>query len=266
VVKEAEVLGSLGVGLTALGDFVGSLTCFQNALVIFLRLNMPESEEWILGQSGYSAIRLGDYATAEKYLTDALAITTQLKDEFWQAWVELRLGWMWHERGEADKALPFITTAFQKVEQLQQIPLKARVLYDWGNVLVSQENWENAELKFQNAYDLWHEREQTENMMLALAGLAYVAYQQEMPTTAAAHAEQLWQTLQESPALAERADLKLYWMLGMVWQGLGDSRADNLWGKARALLQERSEKIEDDEARQMFLQNVPAHQAILKSS
>ncbi|MGD8406507.1 MAG: BTAD domain-containing putative transcriptional regulator, partial [Anaerolineales bacterium] len=29
VVKEAEVLGSLGVGLTTLGDFVGSLTCFQ---------------------------------------------------------------------------------------------------------------------------------------------------------------------------------------------------------------------------------------------
>lgn len=93
-----------------------------------------------------------------------------------------------------------------------------------------------------------------------------MAYQQEMLTIVTNHAEQLWQTLQESPALSEGADLKLYWMLGIVWQGLGDSRADNLWEKARALLQQRSEKIEDIGARQMFLQNVPAHRAILKNS
>jgi len=115
-------------------------------------------------------------------------------------------------------------------------------------------------------YDLWHGAGQTENAMLSLAGLAYVAYQQEVSTTAAAHAEQLWQNLQESPAWAERADLKLYWMLGMVWQGLGDSRADHLWKKARALLQQRSEKIGDTGARQMFLRNVSAHRAIFKRS
>ena len=101
--------------------------------------------------------------------------------------------------------------------------------------------------------------------MLALAGLAYAAYQQEILTTAAAHAEQLWQTLQESPALAERVDLKVYWMLGMVWQGLGDSRTDNLWKEARTLLQQRSEKFSNEAARQMFLEEVPAHRAILKS-
>jgi tetratricopeptide (TPR) repeat protein len=173
---------------------------------------------------------------------------------------------MWNERGEADKALPFITEAFQIVEPLEQIPLESRILYDWGNVLVNQADWVNAEQKFQRAYDLWLEREQTENAMLALAGLAYVAYQQEILTTATDHAEQLWKTLQESPSLTERVDLKVYWMLGMVWQGLKDSRTEKLWEQARALLQERSVKIEGNEARQMFLQNVPAHQAILKSS
>ena len=263
---EAEVLGSLGVGLTSLGDLVGSQTCHKEALVIFRRLTMPEKEQWILGQLGYSAIKLGDYATAEKQLTDALTIATQLKDEFWLAWLKVRLGWMWHEQGKPDKALPFITKAFQTVEQLKHIPLRARVLYDWGNVMVSQEDWKSAELKFQSAYDIWHERGQTENAMLALAGLAYVACQQEMPTTAAAHAEQLWQTLQESPAFGERADLKVYWRLGMVWQGLADNRAELLWEEARALLQQRSEKIEDDGARQMFLQNVPVHRAILEIS
>jgi tetratricopeptide (TPR) repeat protein len=263
---EAEVLGSLGVGLTALGDLIGSQTHHKEALAIFRRLNMPEKEQWILGQLGYTAIRLGDYATAEKQLTDALAIAIQLKDTFWQTWVKLRLGEVWHERGELDKSLPLITEVYQTAEQLQNPRFLAAVLYQWGNVLLSQADWTQAEQKFQGAYNLWQGQGQTQNTMLALAGLAYAAYQQEMLTTAAAHAEQLWQTLQESTALADRADLTVYWMLGLVWHGLKDSRAELLWEKARALLQERSEKIQDNGARQMFLQNVPARRAILKSS
>jgi hypothetical protein len=66
--------------------------------------------------------------------------------------------------------------------------------------------------------------------------------------------------------MAERADLKLYWLLGMVWDGLGDGRADNLWQKARALLHERCEKIPGEAARKMFLEQVPAHRAILNAS
>ena len=73
------------------------------------------------------------------------------------------------------------------------------------------------------------------------------------------------QTWQESPAWGERANLKLYWMLGMVWRGLKDSRFKIVREKAKTLLRERSEKIEDDEARQMFLENVSSHREILKS-
>jgi len=214
---------------------------------------------------GYTDIRSGDYATAEKHLTDALAIAAQLKDTFWQTWVELRLGEVWYERGESEKALSHITEVFQAAEQLQNPRFLAAVLYRWGNALLGRADWTQAKQKFQGAYDLWQGQGQTQNAMLALAGLAYVDYQQEMLTTAATHAEQLWQALQESPSLAERVDLTIYWMLAMVLQGLGDSRTEKVWERARDLLRERSEKIEDDEARQIFLQNVPAHRAIMES-
>jgi DNA-binding SARP family transcriptional activator/predicted ATPase/Tfp pilus assembly protein PilF len=263
---EAEVLGSLGVGLTAVGDLVGSQTYHKEALDKFRQLTMPEKEQWLLGQLGYTTIKLGDYATAEQNLKDALTIARRIKDEFWQAWIKLRLGDVWHGLGKSEQALSIITEVYQTAEQLQNPRFLAAVLYQWGNVLLSQADWTQAEQKFQQAYDLWQRQGQTQNALLALAGLAYAAYQQEMLTTAAAHAEQIWQILQESPVLAERADLSLYWRLGMVWQGMGDSRADSLWKKARALLQQRSEKIEDTGARRMFLQNVPAHRAILNSS
>jgi len=79
---------------------------------------------------------------------------------------------------------------------------------------------------------------------------------------AVAHAEKLWLTWQESPALAERANLKLYWMLGEVWSGVGDSRADTLWKDAAVLLHKRSGKIADVRARKLFLEDVAAQRAI----
>jgi hypothetical protein len=109
----------------------------------------------------------------------------------------------------------------------------AAVLYYWGNVLLGGRDWTKGEQKFQVAYELWQGQDQTQNTMLALAGLAYISFQQEKPATAASHAEQLWQTLQETPALAERADLKLYLLLGTVWHGLGDSRTNKLLKKTR---------------------------------
>jgi hypothetical protein len=69
--------------------------------------------------------------------------------------------------------------------------------------LLNQADGAQAEQKFQKAYDLWQGAGQIENAMQALTGLAYVAYQQNMPAIAAAHAEQLWQTWQESPVWAE---------------------------------------------------------------
>jgi len=83
--------------------------------------------------------------------------------------------------------------------------------------------------------------------------------------TAASHAEHLWQFWQESPAWAERANLKLHWMLGVVWQGLKDSRFMIVREKAKSLLKQPSEKNEDDVTRQMFLENVSVHRVILES-
>jgi tetratricopeptide (TPR) repeat protein len=225
---------------------------------------MPESEAWILGELGDTSTRLGNYAAAEQNLTAALTIARQLKDEFWQAWVNLHLGIVWSERGKADRALSIITSAFQTADRLQNPRFLAAVLYYWGLALLSQADWAQAGQKFQKAYELRQAAGQTELALPALVGLAYTAYQQEMPAAAAEHAERLWQTWQASPAMAERANLKLYWMLGMVWDGLGDSRANDLWEKAHALLHKRSEKIPDEDVRKMFLEQVPAHMAILK--
>jgi DNA-binding SARP family transcriptional activator/predicted ATPase len=261
---EAKSLGSLGVGLTSLYDLTGSQSAHEEALALFRRLHMPESVAWILGQLGYTAIQLGDYDKAQKRLAEALGIAIQLEDLFWQGWVKLRLGSLAIEQGEPDKALSYITEALQTAEHFQYLNFRSAVLYEWGNLLLSQGDWANAADKFQEAYDYRQGAGRIENATPSLACLAYATYRQGLRETAAGHAEQLWQTWQESPDMAERADLILYWRLGIVWDGLEDERAHDLWQKARDLLHRRIETIPDERARKLFLEQVPAHRALLK--
>ncbi len=263
LVAEARALGSLGVGLTSLYDLSGSQTAHEEALALFRSLHMPESVAWILGQLGYTAIQLGDYHKAQKRLAEALAIAGEIEDLFWQGWVKLRLGALAIEQGEPDEALSYITKALKTADHFQYLNFRSAVLYDWGNLLLSQGDWAGAADKFQESFDFRQGAGRIENATPSLAGLAYATYQQGLRETGSAHAELLWQTWQESPDMAERADLKLYWRLGMVWEGLGDGRADDLWQTARALLNERCAKILDEAGRKMFLEQVPAHRAIL---
>ena len=266
IAAEAEELGSLGVAVNLQGDLASSVIYQVEALATFRRLNMAEQEAWILGELGYTALRLGDYAGGEEQLGEALALAVGMEDTFWQGWVKLRLGTMCYELGRTEKALNFIIEAFQAGQQVDNPRFLAAVLYHWGSALLGQSDWEQAEQKFQQANDLWRGSGQIENANQSLAGLAYVAYRQGMREMAADFAERLWQTWQKSPEMADRANLKLYWMLGMVWTGLGDCRAPDLWKTAHALLQERCEKIPDEGRRKMFLEQIPAHRVIMAIS
>lgn len=266
LVEEAEELGSLGVILHQRGDLWGSQLYKKEALATFRRLNMRESEQWLLGELGNTAILLGDYSAAEKNLTEALNIAQELNDDFWQAWIKLRLGAMWDERGATEKALELIMESFAAAEKGDNPRFMAAVQTHWGNVLLSQHKWEEAEQKLVQAYELRLRAKQEEQALPPLAGLAYATYQQGILETAAAHAEQLWQTWQESPAWAERAELKLYWLLGMVWEGLEDGRASDVWTRADALLEERSQLIPDEVKRNLFLEKVHAQRATLEAS
>lgn len=265
IVQEAEALGTLGVRLAARSDFVRSQAYHEAALAKYHELNMPESEAWVLGELGYTTLQLGDYATAESVLREALAIAVRLNDEFWQGWVKLRLGTVYNEQGEATKALALIQEAHQTAEKLQFMNFKAGVLYEWGNVLLNEADWSAAERKFQEGYDFRYSSARTETALPSLAGLAFATYKQGDAVTAIRHADRLWEIWQEWPAMAERSNLKPYWMLAMVWDGLADDRAAGLWQRARALLLERSAAIPDDNRRTMFLEQVPAHRAILQA-
>jgi predicted negative regulator of RcsB-dependent stress response len=117
------------------------------------------------------------YARAEEQLTEAQMIARRLEDEYWQAWVGLRLGEMLIQQGRSESALSYVTRAHQTAEKLEYHNFRAAVLYDWGDVFLSQQEWANTEQKFQEAYDSRHGSGRIEEASPALAGLAYVACQ-----------------------------------------------------------------------------------------
>ncbi len=263
IVEEAEVLGSIGVVVAAQGDLERAKQLYMEALATFQRINIPESELWMLSQLGLNDIQLGDYQSAEKYLTAALAIAERIDDRFWQARLNTLLGRAWTESGQSEKALAVLAKASDIAAEVGHPRLPTMIMEEWGLALLANQDHSAAEQMLQQAHDSWQAVGSPFETLPSLAALAFIAYRLGKTDVAAARADALWQSWQEHPTWAEQSNLKLYALLGTVWEGLGDDRAATVWAKARQLLQQRSEKITTPASRKMFINNIPAHQSIM---
>jgi tetratricopeptide (TPR) repeat protein len=262
LIGEAEGLGSLGVSLKAQGKLVESRQYQEEALLKFQQLNILESVQWLLGELGHTALNLGDYAEAEARYTAAIAIAEKLGQSFFRDWWGVQLAALRTTQGRPDEALHLVETAFATSVELDNTLLQQRALFDWGNVLLAQGEWAAATDKYQQVVDAYLAVEQTEQATPALGGLALAAFEQGQVEQAAVFAEQVWQVWQDNPAIAQRADLRLYRRIGTVWDGLQDRRSAELWQTAYNLLEERTQHISDANLRELFRRQVPAHRAI----
>ena len=97
-----------------------------------------------------------------------------------------------------------------------------------------------------------------------LAGLARVALMQGNPAQARVHADEILAHLEERPALEGTWEpLRIYLTCYRVLQANGDTRARKILETAHSLLQERESRIEDEDLRRSYLENIVAHQDII---
>jgi tetratricopeptide (TPR) repeat protein len=97
-----------------------------------------------------------------------------------------------------------------------------------------------------------------------LAGLARVALAQGDLTGALAHVGEILGYATGHPALEGTIEpLRIYLTCYRVLQANGDPRSGEILDAAYRLLQERAARIEDDDLRRSYLENVAAHREIV---
>lgn len=96
------------------------------------------------------------------------------------------------------------------------------------------------------------------------AGLARVAQSQGDRARALAYVQEMPKVLETRPGLGQTAEpLRVYLTCHQVLRAHDDPRAEELLHAAYCLLQERAAKIEDEDWRRSYLENVPYHREII---
>ena len=143
---------------------------------------------------------------------------------------------------------------------------KARALLAYlGHALAGLGHLAEAQNAYREALVLFRDLGPHHLSKAPLIGLAHVALAGGRPVQALAHAEEVLSYLDLHPALDVLGELfREYLTCYRVLRANQDPRAPELLSRAYHLLQEWADKIEDQDLRRSFLENVAVNRAIVR--
>jgi tetratricopeptide (TPR) repeat protein len=122
---------------------------------------------------------------------------------------------------------------------------------------------DEASQAFERALDLWQQLGGQGGAMQCLAGLAHITLTQGHLAAAQDHVEEILSYLETDSLDRKREPFRVYLTCYRVLRANGDPRADDPLQRAHALLQERAARINDEDQRRSYLQNVEEHREIV---
>ncbi|HSH03503.1 MAG TPA: tetratricopeptide repeat protein [Anaerolineae bacterium] len=132
-----------------------------------------------------------------------------------------------------------------------------------GHALVGLERWEEARERYQTALEGRRERDEHQDGVDNLAGLAWVAWQMGDVLKAKGCVEELLLWVAEHGVTGVEYPVMVYWRMYEILRGMGDERAEDVLVEGYEHLQKEVENIEDEEIRRKFLENVAANRAVM---
>jgi tetratricopeptide (TPR) repeat protein len=143
--------------------------------------------------------------------------------------------------------------------------LQAPASFSLGNALVGLGHLTEATLAYHDSLDTGRKLKMRLPHMLydALAGLARTYLAQGDLAQAQAHVEEILSHLQVGSLDGTVEPSRIYLTCYQVLRANGDPRAGEVLEAAYHLLQERAAKIDDEELRRSFLENVKANREIV---
>ncbi len=265
---EASILDNLAnaVGL-AQGDFHTAREYFQQAMLIFSEYGDYSSKGHVMANLGWVAGILGDYPAALAYYEQALVISRQMGSRMEEMFTYVNLSSSASAQGHADDALRWAKTALDVSVKIGDKIGEAWSFYCIGlaNNVTSQ--FEEAVNSFTKSIEI---RELSNAIPLVIesrAGLVNALWGLGDQVSAQREAE-LILTFMEKDKSFEGAEepLRIYLALFEHLNKKKDPRAQVVLQNANNLLSIQVAKLRSNEARLMFVDNVPWRRAIAEAA
>ncbi len=264
--EEAKVLMHLANVNRGLGRLGEALTLHQQGLAIFRNIGGRRPEGFSLVNLGLVLNELGLYPEAVSHYEDGLRHFEAIGYRRGQAHALANLSLVLHNLKEDASACAHAQRALQIAQEIGERYCEGLSLTFWGHALAGLGQLADAWQSYQQALILWDKVGPPIMAMDPLAGLARLYLAQNDLSQAQAQAEVILPRLEDQTLAGLYEPLLVYLTCYRVLHANHDRRAKRVLRNALARLQERAARIEDEELRRSYLENVAAHRELLEGS
>ncbi|MCP4536400.1 MAG: tetratricopeptide repeat protein [Chloroflexi bacterium] len=260
--RECLVVGNIGSLFELEGDYAEAKVYHEKFLRLAREIGERSMEGSGIGILGNLYLSLGDYDRARECLEQALPIAREVGALMFEGKTLFELGLLSLRLGDNEMALEYGQQALEIAREIPLLSLEGSAQVCRGYALAGLERWAEAADAYQQALNLWPQRDRPDFILEPLAGLAHVFLSRGDLRQAQARVEEILGYL-ESERVQNMAALgEVYWVCVQVLQANRDSRAQAVLEAAYQMLQKRVAKIASEELRRSFLENVTAHREI----
>ena len=262
-VGEARALTNMANVESDLGQLVAAIEHSNQALAMHRAAGIRLGEAVNLGWLGKMYTDLGQYERARGYLQQGVALCQEIGTKPDEVNLLMKATQLELQSGEYEAAYQLAQQGLALAHEFGVWRQIAVAMTCCGHSLHGMGEWRAAQEAYQDALRQLAKEEQAKMRTEPLAGLARLALVQGDVEGALAYVEPILPLIAERPLTGIFNAFEIYLTCYKVLAAAGDERTDKVLATAVDRLEAGAQQIYDYKLRASFLENVPAHRALL---
>lgn len=255
---EAKALNNLALSLVAQGDYPLAREYFQQALGIFHEQGNQTGKGLAYANLGWLSSILGDYAAAMDHYEHALTLAREQGSRIAELYTYVNLSASAGGQGNSNDALTWAQKALEFSIQVKDRTAEGWAYFYLAHAELLADKHLQAIDAFRKSIEIRLEAKADALIIESRAGLADAHMALTDQVSAEKEAQHILEYMQSDPSFEGAEEpLRIYLSVFKVIEKTKDPRTSLVLQNANQLLGAQVSKLRSQEARQMFVENVP---------
>ncbi|HLO32730.1 MAG TPA: tetratricopeptide repeat protein, partial [Anaerolineales bacterium] len=265
---EIRALSNLGLSEGAVkGNYEVARNYYQQSYNIAREIGDRNAEGSTLGNLGFASGMQGDFDAAYKYHEQSLLIARETGNRYYETYILINLSAVAGIQNNVSQALQYAEEATRLSQTTGERSGEAWAMLYTGHAYLLMNEYERASRAYQKSIELRDELGQPSLSMEPLAGLVDLALRVDDLETAAREAKKIFAHLDHGGTLDGTDEpLRVYYTCYLFLKKCQDPRSTQILRTAIQLLEEQVSRFQDEQARKMYVENVPWRLALQKAA
>ena len=262
---EGKLLNNLALSMVSQGDYHIAREYFLQALNIFQEQGNQSGKGVAYANLGWLSSILGDYGKAMEYYEHALSLAREQGSRIAELYTYVNLSASAGGQGKSAEAIDWAKKALDFSIQVKDRTAEGWAYFYLAHAQLLAAQFPKAVENFEKSITVRSEANAQELIIESRAGLADVYMALKDRASAEKEAQQILTYMETDPAFeGVEEPLRIYLSIANVLEKTKDPRISSVLQNANQLLNTQVSKLRSQEARQMFVENVPWRRSLRK--